>query len=400
MEIISTKVLLCERNIPKFTPMNKRLRIAYLSAADPSDKRAWSGIHYTIFHKLQEQVGDVTALGPYAPTALMNRGKAFSLLSRKVLGKRFSHLHSIALSKNYANYFQKKLLEEKYDLIFAVAASSELAFLETELPVFYTADATFANMIDYYPYYSNLMQKSIRDGNRIQELALKKCKHVFFPSAWAAQSAEKDYHISAEKISILPFGPNIKSVPVLNEANFKETKTVFNLLFLGVEWERKGGPIAYETLQLLRERGLYVKLTIIGCTPNIQHEAVEIIPFLNKNIPADSEKLNQKLRETDFLILPTRAECFGLVFCEAAAFGIPSLSFNTGGVSGAVKENENGFLFPLESKANDFADKIYSLIQNPIELQSLKIRSRNSYERELNWDAWAHVVTKQIHTHC
>ncbi|HRQ86246.1 MAG TPA: glycosyltransferase, partial [Flavobacteriales bacterium] len=54
--------------------------------------------------------------------------------------------------------------------------------------------------------------------------------------------------------------------------------------------------------------------------------------FLNKNLPADMARLEHHLRTADFLILPTRFEAYGIVFCEAAAYGLPALASRTGGV--------------------------------------------------------------------
>ncbi|MBK7121948.1 MAG: hypothetical protein IPH68_03555 [Chitinophagaceae bacterium] len=39
------------------------------------------------------------------------------------------------------------------------------------------------------------------------------------------------------------------------------------LLFLGVEWERKGGQIALDTFYALQNNGMQVQLKIIGCQP-------------------------------------------------------------------------------------------------------------------------------------
>lgn len=379
--------------IPKFMPVNNRLRIAYLSSSDPLDKRSWSGTHYAIYTALQKQVGEVKPLGPWSPKRLIDAGRAYSFLQKRLTGKRFDYSHSIRIARAYGKYFTEKLKQTDCDIVFAVSASSELAFLETDKPVYYLADATFANMNGYYPFYTNLSKISQQESNRVQQMALDKCNHLFFPSAWAAHSAVADYGIAPGKVHIVPFGANLESVPVYTE---RANRNSLHLLFLGVEWERKGGPVAEATLYRLLEQGIDARLTIVGCTPDIRHERITIIPYLNKNDAAQRARLNEIFSETDFLVLPTTAECYGIVFCEASAFGIPSLSTDTGGVSGAVRNGVNGFLFPPGTNASAFAEKIREYLESPEKLAGLKHASRKLFEEELNWHSWGKKISSVI----
>lgn len=49
-----------------------------------------------------------------------------------------------------------------------------------------------------------------------------------------------------------------------------------------------------------------------------------------------------------FLFSLTRAECHGIVNCEACAFGLPIFSYATGGVPSYVINDFNGFAFSLD----------------------------------------------------
>ena len=371
-----------------------RPRIAYLSALDPKNVRAWSGLHSTVFNRLHEQVGDVTALGPRDEKTIVRNGRIYSLISRKLTGKRFDYTHSLKLARAYGRFFTEKLRQGRYDLVFATSASTELAFLETDLPVYYTADATFANVVDYYPFYTRLSERSKREGNEIQKRALEKCCRIFLPSEWAANSAVNDYKIDRSKIEIVPFGACLKEVPVQLPTHHLTAKKV-QLLFVGVEWERKGGPVVVDAVQNLKSRGWDVALTIVGCNPDLNLPGVEIIPFLSKNDPVQAKRLNDLFLQADFFILPTTAECFGLVFAEASAMGTPVLARNTGGVSGVVNEGTNGFLLPESAKGEAYAAKIVEVL-NSEKYNSLRQSSRALYESSLNWNAWGEKVANVI----
>jgi len=101
-------------------------------------------------------------------------------------------------------------------------------------------------------------------------------------------------------------------------------------------------------------------LIIWGCTPPARHshERMTVIPFLNKSDPSQRVQLERLFDTSDFFFLPTRSECYGMVFCEASAYGLPVITTNTGGVSGAVTNGENGFMLPLSAEAVDYAGVI------------------------------------------
>lgn len=369
-----------------------RLRIAYLTANDPRDKRSWSGIHHFLSSALQEHCGDVDFLGPWKPEQLIKRQRATSFLSEKLTGKRFDYTHSTALAKAYGEYFTQKLREKEYNLVFAVAASTELAYLETSLPVFYLADTTIANMLGYYPFYTNLSKRSEAQALDVEKHALQKATHLFYPSDWAAQSAIRDFEIDPARVHVVPLGANLESVPDRAQVLQHADDGLCRLLFLGVEWERKGGPIAMETLDALRHNGINAELTVCGCVPPVTHPYMKVIPFIDKNDPPQQQRLTDLLLKSDFLLLPTRAECYGLVFCEAAAFGVPSVSTDTGGVRGAVHEGKNGFLLSPDAKGHVYAERITELWNDRAAYMHLRESARNLFETSLNWDSWAKTI--------
>ncbi|MEO8713270.1 MAG: hypothetical protein ABI405_14155, partial [Parafilimonas sp.] len=105
--------------------------------------------------------------------------------------------------------------------------------------------------------------------------------------------AVNDYHISHDKVFIAPFGANIDKIPDKNIIYKKLENKQLTLLFLAVDWERKGGNIAFEVLKYLHySHGIQAKLIVCGCVPpsHISHPSMEVIPFLDKNKKDDYER--------------------------------------------------------------------------------------------------------------
>jgi glycosyltransferase involved in cell wall biosynthesis len=161
---------------------------------------------------------------------------------------------------------------------------------------------------------------------------------------------------------------------------------------------QKGGPLAVQTLQCLLKMGVMTELTVVGCqVPEVfRHPKLNNIPFLNKNNPKEFRKLEALFKESSFFILPTQTDCFGIVFCEAAAYGLPSLARNSGGVSTAVSDGLSGFVFPSDASADEYAAKIADLWNKPPAYKALCESSRDLFEQSHNWDAWALAVKEMI----
>ena len=88
---------------------DKPLKIAYLSSNDPTDKKVWSGTHYSIYSCLKKLPAEVTILGPYEPKTVTFIGKIMTGLSQLLFKKRYNYRHSKLLAKAYGNFFNKKL---------------------------------------------------------------------------------------------------------------------------------------------------------------------------------------------------------------------------------------------------------------------------------------------------
>ncbi|MDD2243283.1 MAG: glycosyltransferase family 4 protein, partial [Dysgonamonadaceae bacterium] len=108
----------------------------------------------------------------------------------------------------------------------------------------------------------------------------------------------------------------------------------------------------------------------------------------------DLNRLCEILYHSHFLILPTEFDAFGIVFCEASAYGVPSVATNVGGVSQPVREGKNGFLLPPTATGEDYAEKIKAVFSDKESYIKLRASSRNEYETRLNWDVWSEEVNK------
>jgi len=377
----------------------RRLKIAYITASDPHDKRSWSGSIFCIAQSLQKHCGDVYYLGPLNPlTELIP--KTMHRFFKIILKKNYSPIHSKILSQVYARMIQKKLSDESFDLIFAPFASAEIAYLNTDIPIVYLSDATLRLLSSFPDYFPNWMELSKKEGEYLESAAITKADLILYTSQWAADSALKDYGADKSIVHVIPMGANMDDIPSAQVLKERKKSDECGLLFIGVDWVRKGGEIAFETMIELQKMEIPTKLVVCGCVPpeEFQNPHLEIIAFLDKNDAEQRKELEKLFLQSDFLILPSRSEAFGIVICEASAYGLPSIATITGGIPEIIDSGKNGFLMPLEAGGLKYAEQIKEIYQDPQKYHKMEISSRKTYDEKLNWDNWGKHAKKLIDT--
>ncbi|GAB1429987.1 hypothetical protein MASR2M18_08200 [Ignavibacteria bacterium] len=300
----------------------------------------------------------------------------------------------------YARHFASEIKANRPDVLFGCAAATELCMLETDIPIVGSSDSTAALNLDYNAFFSQMLDFSYRVTDEIEQIYLNKAKALYYSTERAANSAAQHYNVASDRLFVVPYGANLDDEIIPDRATVLQDKPhdVCRLLFIGVNWHYKGGSIAVETLKALLDLGIPAELTVCGCVPPEQyrHPNMHVIPFLDKNLPHDTKILAQLLLNSHFFLLPTRNEAFGIVFCEASAFGLPSISTDTGGVKEVVVSGRNGYILPYEAQGAEYANIIASIFTDCSGYNRLRSSSRDEYEMRLNWNTWGKAVASTL----
>lgn len=262
------------------------------------------------------------------------------------------------------------------------------------VPTALVHDGTFSQLVDYYQHFSRLSDRSLRLGHESYRRAIANASVVIFSSQWAAQSAIRDYGADPANVHVIEFGANLQYPPspetVAGLAESRLAKGVHRFLFLGVQWKRKGGDDAVAFVKTLRRMNVPAVLDIVGCSMPENAEARDFCVehgFLDKRKSADREKLDKLFRDASFLLVPSMAECFGCVYCEANAYGVPSIGRDTGGVSQVIRPGVNGFLLLTRNHGlTELAEQVRPYLLNPEKYRSLSATSRGEFDTRLNWN--------------
>ncbi len=363
------------------------MKIGFYSSMKLDDRRNWSGTMYQMYEQMSQLGHEIEwipklTLSESEEKRYKNLEDWYHKIFQRGYNQHINFFKARIVSKKIDRYLKNK----NFDIIFAPTAINDFALTDTKIPLIYLNDANVGQLLNYYPYYSGFGWLSKKETLWIEKKMLQKAAINIFSSEWAAEYAINYYAIEREKVHVLKFGANL-NVPE-NWYFDKDLKNEITFLFLAVDWIRKRGNLAYETVKILKEKGYNVKLQIIGCDPDLDEEWVHIIPFLNKNNPDELLKIQEHLQNSHFLFVPTQADCTPIAFCEAAAYGLPVISTDTGGVSAHVEDGKTGVLLPENALAKDYADAIEPLLISRNKIKKMSIASREKYDIELNWNEW------------
>ena len=126
------------------------------------------------------------------------------------------------------------------------------------------------------------------------------------------------------------------------------------LLSVGAISPRKGHAYTIEMFNLLRARGIYAQLRIIGSLAdqayyNLLQQKITDSPYkaditLEINLPR--EDLLKAYADAQLFVLHSREESQGIVFAEAMATGMPVVATKIGGIPYVVADQKSGLLCP------------------------------------------------------
>jgi glycosyltransferase involved in cell wall biosynthesis len=280
----------------------------------------------------------------------------------------------------------------------------DVVFLETDAPIAIIHDATWHQLTSSYPGYlqSDLSEESYQSGFELERIAFDKANWLLFMSEWAADAARNEYPALSHKIRVLYPGANLPEAPessVIQQAIEGRTNGQCRVLFVGYGAWRKGIDIAIGAVECLLASGMDAVLQVVGVKGEAfwPSSAVRWRGPLSKFASTEFTLLSQLYQESFVMVLPSRAECAGIVLCEAAAFGLPAIVPKVGGMSELVTNGKTGYILAAMAEPSEYAAAIAGLWHDPAGYREQCGNARARYQEVLNWDQTARNLCKLVY---
>lgn len=387
--------------------MDQNIKIGFLSEVDLRDITRLSGTSFNIRRVLEEKGFEVICIDRLEDgfhwLIFLKRIKAW--LGRTLQGKNYRPWWTRVGARVLAARAMEKIFLQKPDVLLSWSTPI-LSQLKVDIPKLLYTDATFHLMVDFYGNYTGWSHKALAEGELLANEAMHNADRLLFSSQWAANSAVEDYSVPAEKVNVVTLGANID---VQHEAGQiiqlvkNKNKEQVHLLFMGVDWQRKGGDKAIAIAAQLRDLGFDAILHVVGSTPPPDltiPSFVRLHGFISKASPVGQERLEMLFSKVHFLVLPTLADCTPMVYAELNAYGIPAITHNVGGIASVVEQGKNGLLFETDTSPREIASVMATYLRDPESYEKLALRSFQTYKEELNWDVTGENLAAHIRSLC
>jgi glycosyltransferase involved in cell wall biosynthesis len=372
-----------------------------VAGIEPPDQiGSWSGTPYHLVQALSRQF-DLCFEGGLRGGGLTLHRVAAKVHDRLRLGA-YRIRSEPSVLKAFSRRLDETISRESPDAIISMGCEP-IAFLGGETPAYIVHDSTFRQLSGVYPHFQHLSKASQKSGEIAQVRGFARATATFAASHWAKNSACNDYGLPSEKVNVVPMGANLVDPPTFEEISHAIERRieapVVEFLFIGVEWERKGGDAAVAIVEALTSLGLPTVLHIVGCTPPAYAMAKPFVRshgFLSKRDANEKEALDELLFRSRFFLTPSVAECYGCVFCEASAFGVPSIARAVGGITEIVRSGETGLLLSPDLSFEALVEQVLSLSRDPKAYRQMAWRARADFETRLNWTEYVRRLSEVV----
>ena len=369
------------------------IRAAVIASGDPLDPGCWSGLCVSM----------VRALGDHFDLVHVERQpwpRWHPLLVRAVLklsGGRFDPGWFAPYTRLATLPMRRRLQRVEPDVVFALSAGELILALGDDFRKVNIAGATGPLLMEYYPEYiamHPLRQRAINAGSLD---SVRRSELSVFPSRWACERTTEDCNPGPQELVEVAYGANLQAG---HEARVRSLEGAVRLLFVGYDWQRKGGDLVSGAVRQLVAEGMAISLDVVGCERPSGEPPSPAIRFHGRidKVRLDQRSLLQQLyADAHLFVMPTRAEAFGVVFAEAAAHGLPSIALRTGGVPSAVLHGQTGWLLDPAADAADLAAAIRHIVDDPALYATLSANALADAAGRLNWQAWGQQIARAVH---
>jgi glycosyltransferase involved in cell wall biosynthesis len=214
---------------------------------------------------------------------------------------------------------------------------------------------------------------------------------IFTLSERLRRSFIEDFGLAPSRVHAVHAGPNLDVTRIPRSAAPEDPSRPPTILFVGRQFERKGGDLLVQAFRQVRQRIQDARLLIAG-PPSlpVREPGMTFLGDLDKNEPHGWAALVAAYESADVFCLPTRFEPFGIAFIEAMHFGLPCIGTEAWAVPEMIADGETGFTIPIDD-VHALTDRLLRLLTDRTLARTMGRAGRARAERYFTWE---HVIRR------
>ncbi len=229
------------------------------------------------------------------------------------------------------SFLSTYLSQQQFKISFQIQSMFDAS--SGQIPHFVYTDHTHLANLRYAGF--NKKRLHVKEWIDLEKSIYQQATLNFTMSSHISHSIIDQYGVTPDKVVCVYGGSNVKADGFNASAKSYDKR---NILFVGVDWERKGGPELAEAFKKVLQVYPESRLTIVGASPELHIKNCEIIG----RVPLS--EVSKFYKNASLFCLPTKVEPFGIAFIEAMSYGLPIIATRIGGVPDFVFPGKNGLL--------------------------------------------------------
>jgi glycosyltransferase involved in cell wall biosynthesis len=219
-----------------------------------------------------------------------------------------------------------------------------------------------------------VMERSVYSSARV----------TFTTSTFASRSLIEDYKLTPARTECIYSGTNVQPAVKASPKPYRDV-----ILFVGVDWKRKGGPDLVQAFEHIAATHPKAQLKIVGCAPAINHPRIEALGRLSLEATAT------QFQEADIFCLPSYHEPSAVALVEAQLYGLPVVTTNVGGSPDRLLDGETGHLVAA-GDISGLASALSNLLADPARCRAMGEAGRRFACERFTWEAVGQRLARRI----
>lgn len=356
-----------------------------LIAEPPFDPLSWSGSSANFFRALRDQamLSGAHEVSLSKVRDALAKSRALSLPMRRWKERYHASVPRFRALTKIAG----EIIERQRDISGVMQIGAWFsAGTVSDVPCFGYHDANAA--LRYRYYGRRLLSESARQTHLKWERAVYSAlTGIFVMSEWLADSFARDFDVPNSKLHVVGAGINIENLPRVPDRSWSTPR----YLFVGKDFERKGGQYLLEAFKIVRNALPDAELIIVGPALALQQPGVKCAGYLSKLKPADTERLGQLFRSATTVVLPSIYEPFGISLLEGMAYGLPCIAVDRCALPEIVRHGETGLIARAEDPIA-LANAMIEIGKSPRDAARMGAAGRCRVESDYTWNAVASKI--------
>lgn len=266
------------------------------------------------------------------------------------------------------------------DVVFQTHALFDTSDPRTVLYV----DCTHHQSMDQWPQWNPLRGRSLERWLDRERRQYQRAAHVFAFSQETAGSLGDDYDVPADRVSVVGAGLNVGALPAASgpAAGRHRRAEPPTVLFVGNDFERKGGPELQAAFVEVRRRVPGARLRIVGAArPGRDQGGVEHLGRVRSR-----ETLAELYGAADVFCLPSHFDPFPGALIEAMAFGLPCVVTTSCGIPEIVEPGRTALTIGRgPTMVAQLAEALTRLLLDPAAAGAMGQCGRERVEERFTW---------------